>query len=204
MIFFLHGEHSPFRGDRTETLQIHRLTIMGQSWDIPDMIRRDTASFHAGATALRSTQCVFHAQAYPEGSFHSGSRLWLDNSSRLCANECFPLISNRRLNLLNLHFDRDHSHLLYTNLQCTGCNKDYINVKIYLNLTAAIWNITVAIYREMGELSIPADRGGAVILKGNLLQAGCLRHWRREPDLNRRIKVLQTFALPLGYHAAGL
>ena len=28
------------------------------------------------------------------------------------------------------------------------------------------------------------------------------RHtWRRHPDLNRGIKVLQTFALPLGYDA---
>ena len=26
--------------------------------------------------------------------------------------------------------------------------------------------------------------------------------WRRHPDLNRGIKVLQTFALPLGYSAA--
>ena len=25
--------------------------------------------------------------------------------------------------------------------------------------------------------------------------------WRRHPDLNRGIKVLQTFALPLGYSA---
>ncbi len=32
-------------------------------------------------------------------------------------------------------------------------------------------------------------------------QIGKLMRWRRGPELNRRIRVLQTPALPLGYHA---
>ena len=44
-------------------------------------------------------------------------------------------------------------------------------------------------------------------LKNSVRAASLLRvrsfsdHWRRHPDLNRGIKVLQTFALPLGYSA---
>ena len=41
---------------------------------------------------------------------------------------------------------------------------------------------------------------------GHLLQISLcsleLEFWRREPELNRRIKVLQTSALPLGYRAS--
>ncbi len=35
----------------------------------------------------------------------------------------------------------------------------------------------------------------------NYLLAGLFKNWRRHPDSNWRIKVLQTSALPLGYAA---
>ena len=36
---------------------------------------------------------------------------------------------------------------------------------------------------------------------GKLFRRGCFVLWRRHPDLNWRIEVLQTSALPLGYAA---
>ena len=40
-----------------------------------------------------------------------------------------------------------------------------------------------------------------IIKKDQLLQLILGKYWRRHPDLNRRITVLQTVALPLGYAA---
>ena len=39
------------------------------------------------------------------------------------------------------------------------------------------------------------------ILRKSSAQGSCRAFWRRHPDLNRGIKVLQTLALPLGYSA---
>ena len=41
----------------------------------------------------------------------------------------------------------------------------------------------------------------AIILIKKTLRIGAESFWRRHPDLNRGIKVLQTLALPLGYSA---
>ena len=38
-------------------------------------------------------------------------------------------------------------------------------------------------------------------IKKKALQTKCFLFWRRHPDLNRGIRVLQTRALPLGYGA---
>ena len=41
----------------------------------------------------------------------------------------------------------------------------------------------------------------AYLVKKKLCTVWCRVFWRRHPDLNRGIKVLQTLALPLGYSA---
>ncbi len=41
---------------------------------------------------------------------------------------------------------------------------------------------------------------GGLRMTNSQQSVGC-KIWRRHPDLNRRIKVLQTSALPLGYAA---